>query len=141
MMTELTLTLQADQAETARLQASLDRFAAQCSLSEDVLFKLNLVLDELITNTISYGCIDIIQPYIHLRVTLDQDYAHICLRDNGHPFDPFSEAPEPDLDTSLEQRRIGGLGVHFVRSMMDTCHYQRDGDCNVITMKLALTQR
>lgn len=137
-MTQLVISLQADLAETTRLHTSLETFAAQCSLSEEALFKLNLVLDELVTNAISYGFNGIAQPQIHLQITLDQDYAHACLRDNGQPFDPFSEAPEPELDTPLEQRRIGGLGIHFVRSMVETFHYQRDGDWNVITMGLPL---
>ncbi len=140
-MMELILNLQADQTETTRLQAALDQFAAQCSLSEEVSFKLNLVLDELITNAISYGLNTVVQPEIHVRITLDQDYAYVCLRDNGQAFDPFSEAPEPDIDAALEQRRIGGLGVHFVRSMMDTCHYQREGEWNVITMTLGLNDQ
>jgi anti-sigma regulatory factor (Ser/Thr protein kinase) len=138
-MTQLTLRLQADLAETTRLHTSLEAFAAEHSLSQEGLFKLNLVLDELVTNAISYGFNGIARPQIHLQITLDQDYAHVCLRDNGHAFDPFNEAPEPDLDASLEHRRIGGLGIHFVRSMMDTCHYQRDGDWNVITMGLPLS--
>lgn len=138
-MTQLTLRLQADLAEITRLHTSLETFAVHCSLSEDVRFTLNLVLDELVTNAISYGFTGIAQPQVHVQITLDQDYAHVCLRDNGHAFDPFNEAPAPDLDASLEHRRIGGLGIHFVRSMMDTCHYQRDGDWNVISMGLPLS--
>ncbi len=137
-MTQLTIRLPANGTEIARLQASLEAFAAEHSLSQEGLFKLNLVLDELVTNAISYGFNGIARPQIHLQITLDQGYAHVCLRDNGQPFNPFSEAPEPDLDTPLEQRRIGGLGIHFVRSMLETFHYQRDGDWNVITMGLPL---
>ena len=59
------------------------------------------------------------------------------MEDDGIAFDPFTSAPEPDLDASVEERRIGGLGVYFVKTLMDEAAYERRGDRNRIT----LTQR
>ena len=56
------------------------------------------------------------------------------LEDDGLEFDPFRSAPEPDLDASVEERRIGGLGVYFVKSLMDEATYERVDNLNRITL-------
>ena len=56
--------------------------------------------------------------------------------DDGKPFDPFSDAPPPDLDSSVADRPTGGLGIHLVRRLMDEAHYRReDGGNRVVLIK------
>ncbi len=55
------------------------------------------------------------------------------LTDNGRPFNPFGTAP-PDVALSIEQREIGGLGIHLVRQMMDEVSYHRRTDHNVVIL-------
>lgn len=67
-------------------------------------------------------------------VTLDgSPYFLVVIRDWGQPFDPF-QVPFPNLDTNLENRPIGGLGVHLVRNVVDIYKYKRIGDINVIEL-------
>jgi anti-sigma regulatory factor (Ser/Thr protein kinase) len=54
--------------------------------------------------------------------------------DSGRPFDPLSDAPEPDLNAVVEERRIGGLGVHLVKTLMDQMHYKRENEQNRLTI-------
>jgi serine/threonine-protein kinase RsbW len=56
------------------------------------------------------------------------------VEDDGQPFNPL-EAPEVDTTKPLEERTIGGLGIHLVRKLMDGLDYQRQGDRNLLTMK------
>ena len=134
----MTLRLQADTAELARLHAALETFAGRAGLPDDALFRLNLALDELVTNTISYGFGHCDDPRIDILIVTSRDRVSVVVRDNGAAFDPFSEAPQPDLDAPLAERRIGGLGVHLVKQFMDQCTYRREGDHNCLEMSLAL---
>ncbi len=135
---EMTLQLRADTAELARMHAALETFAGQAGLPDDALFHLNLALDELVTNTISYGFGGCDDPRIDIAIRSGPDRIAVVVRDNGTPFDPFSEAPEPDLDTPLAARRIGGLGVHLVKQFMDRVSYRRKGGQNCLEMSLPL---
>ncbi|UQZ90961.1 ATP-binding protein [Deltaproteobacteria bacterium Smac51] len=63
----------------------------------------------------------------------------VTFRDWGEPFDPFTEASEPDLDGSLDDRPIGGLGLYLVRSTASVYRYTRDGDTNFVELSFDLT--
>jgi anti-sigma regulatory factor (Ser/Thr protein kinase) len=55
------------------------------------------------------------------------------VEDDGRPFDPL-QAPPPDLSAPLAERRVGGLGLHFVRNLMDQVSYARVGTRNILKM-------
>ena len=95
---------------------------------------LNISLDELITNIVSYGYRDSEEHEIHLTLTDRTGSLVTVLEDDGTAFDPFTSAPEPDLDASVEERRIGGLGVYFVKTLMDEAIYERIDNRNRITL-------
>ncbi|MDR2935054.1 MAG: ATP-binding protein [Candidatus Adiutrix sp.] len=61
----------------------------------------------------------------------------LILRDWGRPFDPFTQAPRPDLEAELPDRPIGGLGVHLVKTLARSCRYRRLGDCNQVELVFA----
>jgi len=62
------------------------------------------------------------------------------VKDDAPPFDPFNVVPTPDINADLEEREIGGLGVHLVRSLMDEVWATYDGTGNLITLKKTLAQ-
>ena len=96
-------------------------------------FALNLSLDELLTNTISYGYDDGDSHRIDVAVRMEGSAIVVEISDDAKPFDP-ADAPQPDTGAMLEDRPIGGLGVHFVRKMMDGFRYSRSGGRNVVTL-------
>ena len=120
------------------LADAVEEFAAQESLSGALPINLNLVLDELITNTVSYALNDVAEPILRLRIRRDGDVVVAEVEDNGVAFDPFKEAPRPDVEQGLDERPIGGLGVFLVMQLTETAHYERDGDVNRIILHMKM---
>lgn len=99
----------------------------------------NIAFDELINNIVSYGFEDTAEHRILVEVHLTAGVLEAALSDDGTPFDPFA-METPDLEAELDERRIGGLGVHLVRSMMDEVRYERTNDRNVVVIRKFLRQ-
>ena len=110
-------------------------FAERHHLSAKVLFNLNLALEEILTNVISYGYDDKDEHQITVRLFLEQGQLKVEVEDDGRPFNPL-EAPEPDLSKSLEERPVGGLGIHLVRKLMDELEYRREEGRNLFLIKM-----
>lgn len=123
-----------DLAEIPRLAEEIEAFGDQHGLSVPDVYKVNLALDELLTNLISYGYPDGLQHLIRLRLSLANNRLTAVLTDDAAPFDPLVEAKPAVLEGSLEERPIGGLGLHFVRTLMDEVCYQRVGQYNQLTL-------
>ena len=113
-------------AEMARIADFVERFGADHAIPQRVIDNLNVCLDELINNTISYGYRDQEAHEIEIELMLVGDAVVAEIRDDGAPFDPRQAAPAA-LDG-----RIGGLGLHFVKSLMDELDYVRVGRHNVV---------
>jgi anti-sigma regulatory factor (Ser/Thr protein kinase) len=134
------ITLRTDLAELATLAAFVEQFAGAAALPPSVAFQLNLVLDELVTNSIDYGhaCEAGGSATIQLRLERVGEVIEIELVDQGLAFDPRT-LPAPDLDARLETRRVGGLGIHLVRQYVDEFDYQRRDGRNHIRLRKRLT--
>jgi anti-sigma regulatory factor (Ser/Thr protein kinase) len=99
-----------------------------------ILFEANLALDELFTNIISYGFDDKNEHTIRITISLQNDELVFNIEDDGMPFNP-TEAETPDLECTIEECRIGGLGIHLAKNLMDEVCYQRCKDKNILTLK------
>ena len=69
-----------------------------------------------------------------LEICMEDEAVTMTFIDGGLPFDPL-EAPTPDITLSAADRKIGGLGIHIVRSVMDDVSYLRNGNRNVLTTR------
>lgn len=98
------------------------------------IFDVQLAVDEVCTNIISYGYTNEV-GMIDISCKMDGGEIVIVIKDKGKPFNPMSVEP-PDLDTSLEERDIGGLGIYLIKSLMDEVEYEFMGGMNVLTMIL-----
>ena len=112
----------------------IEAFGSAHGLSSELVFALNLALDEVVTNIISHGYDDGAEHQIDIRVALDDRELSVRVEDDGRAFNPL-DVPAPDLVSDLDRRPVGGLGVHIVRSMMDALEYQREDNRNVFIMK------
>jgi sigma-B regulation protein RsbU (phosphoserine phosphatase) len=130
----LDVTIRNDLEELGRLAELVDGFVEKNSLPERIAFNLNLCLDELITNIVSYGYDDEGEHAIRVVVEHADGVLTCRIEDDAKEYDPFVEAPEPDLDSEVDDRPIGGLGVFLVKEFMDRTEYRRDGGRNVITL-------
>ena len=79
------------------------------------IFAINLCVDELITNTITHGLKFSSDKKINIQISATQDFLEVLIKDEAPQFDPFTQAPEPDLTSSVENRKIGGLGVFLTK--------------------------
>ncbi|MEM7522728.1 MAG: SpoIIE family protein phosphatase [Pseudomonadota bacterium] len=120
--------------------ARLEAWGAAVGASDPTVHAVSLSLDELMTNAIQHGSAGAPRTGFRMDVviTLADDRLTVVLTDNGGAFDPFSAAP-PDLESTPEDRPIGGLGVHFAKTLTDTHAYERRDDRNVVTLTKSLT--
>ena len=135
---ELTVRLANRLEEIERLAAAVEAFGAAHQLPGPVIFAFNLSLDEVVTNVISYAFNDVQEHPIDVHLRLMGDVMQAEVTDSGRPFNPI-DVPAPDLDAPIDERRIGGLGIHIVREMMDTLEYAREGDRNILRLRKRVT--
>lgn len=120
------------------LVQTVEQFAAEHFLAGDVLFRLNLVLDELVTNSVNYALPEVANPELHMRLAHTPEAVVVELEDNGAAFNPFRDAPKPDTDQALEDRPVGGLGVFLVTEFADSASYEREAGVNRVTLQIKL---
>ena len=119
--------------EIARAVDAFNEFAEAEEIEAPVRRSVNLVLDELLNNVVSYAFEDDADHEIEVNFELSRDRLSVTISDEGVPFNPFAGSP-PDTGLSIEEREIGGLGIHLVRRMMDEVSYNRRTDCNVVIL-------
>ena len=119
--------------EVARLQDQLESFARQHGLAARVLHDVQLALEEHLTNLLSHGYDDKLEHPISACVQLSATDLRVEVADDGHPFNPL-ERPAPDLSKSIDERPIGGLGIHMMRKSLDDMEYRRVDGKNILVM-------
>jgi serine phosphatase RsbU (regulator of sigma subunit)/anti-sigma regulatory factor (Ser/Thr protein kinase) len=117
--------------EIAHLAEAVDQALTE---RPDVAFAVNLCLEELLTNTIQHGLHGAPNRLIYVRLSRSDEWLEIIVKDDAPPFDPFVEAPAPSLEAGVEERAVGGLGVHMVKTMMDEVRAFYDGSGNLIVL-------
>ena len=132
------MTIGTGRGEVAKANAAFAEFAEAHALPGPVRRSVHVALDELLTNTVAHGFAGRTGGEVSVEVELRTDQVSVTLTDDGTPFDPFGRAA-PDTALSVEQRRIGGLGIHLVRRMMDEVSYHRRADRNVVVLAKRLT--
>lgn len=129
----LDITIKNDLNEIARVTESFNAFAAEQDVPDSTRRQMNLVFDELLNNVISYAYQDDEEHEIGVVVELSSDRLAVTITDDGIPFNPFQGSP-PDTGLSIEERQIGGLGIHLVQNVMDEVSYKRRTDKNVVIL-------
>ena len=129
----LKLTVLTDREELDGITEAVEAFAESQEWPPDLLFRINLVLEELVLNIMDYGHDDN-EHHIEICLTSAEDLVTLHIEDGGHAFDPMTDAPEPDVDGPIESRSIGGLGVMLAREMMDEMAYRRENGRNYLTL-------
>ena len=139
-MTTVETTIANRRDDVARVAGMVDELASTHHLAPDVVADVNVALDEVLTNIISHGYDDGGVHEIRIRLTVDEDAIEAEVLDDGRPFN-LTSMPAPDLGAPLRERRVGGLGIHFVRNLMSEVTYSRAGDRNRLLLKKRLTTR
>ena len=121
--------------EIGRLQKSFRAFALRAELPNSTTMTILIVLDEIVGNIINYGDFAPGSENNDISIEIDtsDEMLMIIISDTAGAFDPLL-APEPDVVSPLEKRKIGGLGIYIVKSLMDSMEYCRDSGKNVLKL-------
>ena len=122
--------------EIERLSQFVDRVTGERNLTPDDNANLQLLLDEIVSNVIRHGFDDKPDQRILVNLAITSTMATIEVNDNGRAFNPL-EAPPPNFEAPIEER-IGGLGIHIVRSIAQAIEYRRSNGHNVLTVTTKL---
>jgi len=116
------------------MNEQLAKISKEWSISNDVAFSMNLALEEIVTNIIQHGYNGREDNDITIRFSLEKHNLRIQIKDGSPEFNPL-DTPEPDdLSKPLEDRNIGGLGIHLVKKFTDNFSYRRMNSKNVVTL-------
>jgi len=116
------------------VNAAFASFAEARALPAEVRRSLNVAIDDLLANVLSYGGTGRDPCSVTVEVELDHERVTVTITDNGPPFDPF-ERSAPDTTLSVEERPIGGLGIHLIKQLVGNMTYKRDGDKNILEIR------
>lgn len=103
-------------------------------IADDVAFSMNLALEEIVTNIIEYGYKGKNDYDIIIRFTLEKHRLRIQIKDNAPEFNPLDVKDPDDLDKPLDERNVGGLGIHLVKKFTDNFSYRRSSGKNIVTL-------
>lgn len=117
----------------SRVAARLDELGTRRGLPGDAVADMHVALDEVLTNVVSHAYGDAGAHEIRIALAVFPGAVQAEVEDDGRPFDPLTVAP-PDRTAPLAERKVGGLGIHFVRSLMSELAYQRIGNSNRLVL-------
>jgi serine/threonine-protein kinase RsbW len=114
---------------------AFDRFRLGHGVPVGAAWKLQVAIDEILSNVVRYAYAGRAPADIELEFEFRHGIVTVTVIDSGPRFNPL-EAPEPRTDLPLDERRPGGLGIAFIRSLTDEARYEwRDGK-NALTIAL-----
>lgn len=125
--------------ELPRIFQWTEEIATKATLPDWTRYALLLCIEEAVSNVIRYGYPDdhrdSSKDQVHLTLDWDADAATLTIEDQGVPFDP-RELAAPTLPKTVEEAKIGGLGIHLMRRYAEKMDYQRDGEANRLTLRI-----
>ena len=126
--------LRAQPAETRQVEGWLRDFAGRAAWPDAVRNAFDLALEEWLTNIIAYAYADQREHWIVVRLIMTPGEARVEVEDDGCEFNPLTHPPV-DTSAPLEQRGIGGLGLHMIKKLMDAVEYRRAEGRNILTLR------
>ncbi len=140
MRAQLDLSMQNNTQELIRVMEEAAAFLDSFSLPSVILYKANLVLEEILTNTIKYAFPDGEAHGVAVHLRLQDEELVMQFVEDGCEFNPLS-CPQPPMADSLLDCKVGGLGIHLVCKTVDRMEYRRAQEKNVLTIGLKLEPR
>ena len=135
MNIKLILLMQNRVRDLIELTNKADEFMQYHHLPLEITYKVNLILEEALTNIIKYAYKDTLAHDIRIEMTLKEHELIIELQDDGEEFDPIA-APPPKTPDSVSESPVGGLGIHLVKQMADGVEYKRHQGRNILRARV-----
>ena len=123
--------------ELEALNQHLIAFGRHIGLPELSISEVNICLDELFTNTVLYGFKDDREHNIQFTIKMDDHILTASIEDDGVPFNPLKKRVS-ELPADVENAKIGGLGIHITRELVDEISYERKRGKNRLTIKKSI---
>lgn len=123
------MTVPACREQLPHLAEAVHGFGCVAGWSEDTSLQIDLVLEEMLVNIMDYGYPEGVPGYIEIDLAVSREGIQITLIDDGVAFDPWQQSA-PDLTVPIEDRLIGGLGLHLVKTIMDSYSYNYENGRN-----------
>lgn len=133
MNAKLSMKVETRHAELNEIVAAVEGMAERENWPPELAFRVQLAIEEVVLNVMDYGYDEGVHEF-ELILTSEADTLTIEVVDDGRPFDPLNDVPTPDLEATVEERKVGGLGIHLVKTMMDQVDYRREQGRNHLTL-------
>ena len=117
------------------LFAAIDEALTRGGIASPLAHDIRLISEEVVCNALAHGRPVGAGHEVIVEMSVREDRVLLCFRDDGAPFDPL-EQPLPNLECDIEERPIGGLGVHLIRTLADEISYVREGRHNILHVVL-----
>ena len=131
------LVLQNDVQEVPQLAAFVDEVCEAVGFDMSTTMKMNLAIEEAVVNVMNYAYPADVKGEVRIQAEVNDVRLKFTISDDGMPFDP-TEKPDADITLPVEERSIGGLGIHLVRQIMDSINYERIDNQNIFTLRKKL---
>ena len=132
-----TFILKNDLAEIQRLTDILCKLCEENNIGNRVLCDVSLALEEIFANIVHYAYEDNEEHLVKIHINIRDSLLSLEIKDDGKPFNPLA-IPVANTKAPFEERKIGGLGIHLVRNLIDELEYKQNKGNNVLTMKVRL---
>jgi serine/threonine-protein kinase RsbW len=129
---QFTMRIGSESSEIPAVSAWLERILQEYGFSDEAILDTQLATEEAIANVITHGYGKPGEEII-ISCTVSRDRVEVQIADSAPRFDPLA-VPEPDLDGTLEDRSVGGLGVFLIRQVMDEISYRYENGKNILVL-------
>ena len=133
MRHELRMSVGAHPGGVGEVIAAFAEFAETYGMPVEARRRIDVAIDDLLANVLSHGQTGLDPCSVTVEVALEKERVTVTITDDGPEFDPFGREA-PDTTLSVEEREIGGLGIHLVKQLMDNVSYQRQEGRNVVVL-------
>lgn len=134
-MTEhLTIKISNQLSEIEKITSEVENIWMKYQFPLKLMYNINISIDELLSNIINYAFEDKSTHFINIQLEITNKSFLMRITDDGKAFNPL-EIEEPDINASLEERNIGGLGIFIVKNLVDKIEYNRNGNKNILLIE------
>jgi serine/threonine-protein kinase RsbW len=127
-------------AELEKVSQFIDEIGEELGLSMELIMNLNLVMEEMVVNVISYAYPEGTDAEIELLAKSDANELTLVLSDQGKEFDP-TKKKDSDMSVNPAERELGGMGIYIVKNLMNKVTYQRLEGRNLLTMTKSINDQ
>lgn len=129
--------ISAAQNELQSIVAAVEDFCAANNIPAAISNLMHLALDEVLSNIVKYAYDASEHGIIDVELTYSNNRFTATVEDAGRPFNPL-RFQKQNISGPLKNRTPGGLGILFVKSLVDSIVYDRSGDRNKVTLTIGV---